>query len=63
MYITRKDVKRILEVMDDFPEAKTYKLECDSSSGIGNIVSLTMQVDVKNYNACVKIELSGVEDW
>lgn len=63
MYITRKEVEKILAVMDEFPDARSYKLEADSSSGIGSIVSLTMDMDVGTRPATVKVEIAGVETW
>ena len=63
MYITRKNVEKILEVMNDFPDAKSYHLECEIGSGIGSVITLTMNMDIKNRNAQVKVEIAGVEDW
>lgn len=63
MYVQRKDIKKILEVMDEFPDAKSYKLEYDNSSGIGSTISLSMEMELKNRNAIVTVEISGVEDW
>lgn len=63
MYITKEDAKKILAVMQDFPDAKSYKLESDTSSGIGSVMTLTMDMKVKERDALVTVEISGVEDW
>ena len=63
MYITRKDVEKILAVMQEFPDAKSYELKSDSSSGIGSVLTLTMDMKVKDRDALVQIEITGVEDW
>lgn len=63
MYITRKDVEKILAVMTEFDGAKSYLLEADNSSGIGSILTLTMDMDINNHPAKVKVEISGVENW
>ena len=63
MYITKQEVEKILLVMEEFPDAKSYKLEADNSSGIGNILSLIMEMTINNRNAVVKVEIAGVEDW
>jgi len=39
MYITQEEVKKILTVMEEFPDAKSYKLQADNSSGIGSILT------------------------
>jgi hypothetical protein len=63
MYIKRNDVQKILDVMDEFPDARSYKLEENNSSGIGNILTLEMDMEIKGRTALVKIEISGVENW
>jgi hypothetical protein len=63
MYITKQEVEKILAVMNEFSDAKSYKLESDTSSGIGSVMTLTMDMKVKDRDALVKIEISGVEDW
>lgn len=63
MYITKQDVEKILSIMEEFPDAKSYLLESDNSSGIGSIVTLTLDMKVKDRDALVKFEIAGVEDW
>lgn len=63
MYITQEEVKKILAVMEEFPDAKSYKLEADNSSGIGSILTITMNMDINGRNAHVKVDISGVDNW
>jgi len=63
MYITQEEVKKILTIMEEFPDARTYKLEADNSSGIGSILTLTMNMDINGRNSNVQVEISGVENW
>ena len=63
MYITQEEVKKILTVMEEFSDAKSYKLEADNSSGIGSILTITMNMDINSRNAYVKVDISGVENW
>ena len=63
MYITKEEVEKILAVMEEFDGARSYKLEADNSSGIGSILSLTMDMDINNRPATVKVDISGVESW
>ena len=63
MYITQEEVKKILTVMEEFPDARTYKLEADNSSGIGSILTLTMNMELNGRNANVQVDISGVENW
>ena len=63
MYIIRTDVEKILTVMEEFPDARSYKLEADNSSGIGSIITLTMDMDISGRAAWVKVDIAGVESW
>lgn len=63
MYITRKDVEKILEVMDKFPEANSYCLEQGLQSGIGSIMTLTVPTLINGIKGEFTTEISGVEDW
>ena len=63
MYITKKDVEKILEVMNKFPKDTTYLLESDSSSGIGSTMTLTLQTTIEGLAGEFTVEISGVEDW
>lgn len=63
MYITKKDVEKILEVMNKFPKDTEYLLESDSSSGIGSTMTLTLQTTVEGLAGEFTVEISGVEDW
>ena len=63
MYITQEEVKKILAVMEEFPDAKSYKLKADNSSGIGSILTLTMNMDINGRNSHVRVDISGVENW
>lgn len=63
MYITKQEVEKILSVMTEFDDARSYLLEADNSSGIGSILTLTMDMDINNRPARVKVDISGVETW
>jgi hypothetical protein len=63
MYITKKNVIDILDAMEDFEDATSFKLVNDNSSGIGGILSLIVTTVVKNRPVEIKIEISGVENW
>lgn len=63
MYITKEEIEKILSVMEEFPDSKSYKLEADNSSGIGSILTLTMDMIINGRDAKVKVDISGVEMW
>lgn len=63
MYLTKKDVEKMLEVMDRFPEAKSFRLEQEGGSGIGTITTMTIDTNINGYEGEFTVEISGVEDW
>ena len=63
MILHKKDLKLISEIVDEFPDIQTFKIESDNSSGIGSIVKLTLTTKVIGKDADVTFEISGVEDW
>jgi hypothetical protein len=60
MYITKHEVEKILAVMEEFSDARSYKLEADNPSGIGSILTMTMDLDVCDSPTIVKVEIDGV---
>ena len=63
MYLTRKDIEKILETMDKFPEARSFQLTEEGGNGIGTILSLTVDTVINGMSGEFTVEISGVEDW
>ena len=63
MILHRKDIEKINEVLDKFPDVHTFELESDHSSGIGAIVTMTFAQEVNGMRGSFDIEISGVDDW
>ncbi len=63
MYLHKDDLKLISEIVAEFPEVDTFKLESDNSSGIGSVLKLIVTTKVMGRDADVTFEISGVENW
>jgi hypothetical protein len=63
MYLCIEEVEKILEIMKKFPEAGSFFLESDSSSGIGSTTTLTIRTRINGLDGEFKTEISGVENW
>ena len=63
MYLCREEVQKILDTMDKFPEATSFELLQDNSSGIGSVTTLTVHTAVNGLSGEFKTEISGVENW
>jgi hypothetical protein len=63
MYITRKNIEKIAEIMDEHPDATSFELTTSGQTGIGSIMKLTMKTTIAGRLCEVTTEISGVEDW
>ena len=63
MYITKNEVEKILEVMTEYSDAKSFKIEKSGQSGIGSILTLVIDTKLNGRDVNVSVEISGVEDW
>jgi hypothetical protein len=63
MFLTRKDIEKIKDVLDQFPDLDIFELEQDSRSGIGSITSMTFAREINGLRGSFEIEVSGIEDW
>ena len=63
MYLHRDDLLSIIEFIDKF-DVDVVDIEVDSSSGIGSIVTATINnVSINGTEVSVSKEISGVENW
>ena len=63
MILHRKDIDKVKEILDKFPDVEVFEIEQDSSSGIGSIVSITFSQEVYGIRGSFEIEISGVGNW
>ena len=63
MFIHRKDIEKIKEVLDKFPNLEVFELEQTGHSGIGSITTMTFAHEVNGTKGNFEVEISGVEDW
>jgi len=63
MFLTRKDIEKIKDVLDQFPDLDIFELEQDSSSGIGSVTSMTFAREINGLRGSFQIEVSGIETW
>ena len=63
MYILKQEVEKILEVMNEYPDARGFRLEESGHSGIGSIMTLVVETKINARDVEVSIEIAGVESW
>ena len=63
MFLNTKDMLKINEILDKFPNVKTFELEQSNHSGIGSITTMSFDHEINTIKTKVSVEISGVEDW
>jgi hypothetical protein len=63
MYLHKEELKKMLEILEQFPEAEIVDVEVDSSSGIGSVTTMKFNTEVNGVNGTFEVEISGVENW
>jgi len=63
MFLHRKDIEKIKNVLERFPDVEVFELNADTSSGIGTIVTMTFAQEVNGMRGSFDVEISGVEAW
>jgi hypothetical protein len=63
MYLHQAELKKMLEVLEKFPEVEVVDVKVDSSSGIGSITTMKFDTKVNGVKGSFKVEISGVEKW
>ena len=63
MILIRKDIEKILDILDKFPEVNGFELHQEGSSGIGKITTMSFVHEHNGVKGCLEVEISGVESW
>jgi hypothetical protein len=63
MYLHKQELKRMLEILEQFPTVEVIDVKVDSSSGIGSITTMKFDTEVNSVKGSFKVEISGVESW
>lgn len=63
MILHRKDIEKIVNVLNKFPDVNTFELEQETGSGIGSITFITFPHEINGIRGSYGVEISGVEDW
>jgi hypothetical protein len=63
MYLHRDELKKMLEVLEKFPDVEVVDVAVDSSSGIGSITTMRFDTIIDDVAGKFEVEISGVETW
>jgi hypothetical protein len=63
MFLHKKDIEKIVGILEKFSDVETFELEQEGSSGIGTYTIMTFDQEINGMRGRFNIEISGVEDW
>jgi hypothetical protein len=63
MFLNRKDIEKIVSVLEKFPDVETFELEQEGNNGIGTYTHMTFEQEVNGMRGKFNIEIASVEDW
>jgi hypothetical protein len=61
--LSRQELIDIQKFIDTFPNAPRVTIECDSTSGIGSILTASVDVPISTYNTTVTVSITDESDW
>ena len=59
----RDELKKIVEVLEKFPDAAYIEIEKDSSSGIGFSLKTAVPLDIDGTTGMFTMDLTDVSNW
>jgi hypothetical protein len=63
MYLHREDLKKMLEILEKFPDVAVVNVESDTSSGIGSHTTMQIVTTVNGIGGTLEVVVSSVENW
>jgi hypothetical protein len=63
MYLHKDDLKRMLEVLEKFPNVEVVEVNVDNSSGIGSHTIMSLSTEVNGVEGTLEVVISSVENW
>jgi hypothetical protein len=63
MYLHRDDLKKMLEILEKFPENEVVYVESNNSSGIGAHTTMKIETKINEVPGTFEIVISSVENW
>lgn len=63
MFLHKKDIQQIQDVLTKFPDLEMFKLEQENHSGIGSITTMVFDQEINGLSGSFKVEIAGIENW
>ena len=59
----RRDLKKIAQVLEKFPESENFWLWESDSNVIGTVCTLDVETETNGIKGIFRVEIFGVDDW
>ena len=63
IHLQRKDLKKISQVLEKFPESTNFWLRESASNGIGTVCTLDVETEINGTKGIFQVEIFGVNEW
>ena len=63
MYLHKEELKKMLQVLEQFPEVETVEVKQDNSSGTGSHITMMFRTTINNVSGEFAVTVSSVENW
>lgn len=63
MFLHKDDLKKMLEILEQFPEVEVVDVRVDSSSGIGSHTTMHLVTQVNGIDGTLEVVVSSIENW
>lgn len=63
MILRRKDIAKIQEVLNKFPDILFFEIHESEQTGIGSIISMTIHTQIEGIYGKFITDINSVEDW
>lgn len=61
--LSRQELIDIQKFIEAFPDAPRVTIECDDTSGIGTILTASVDAPINNYDTTVTVSITDESDW
>lgn len=63
MYLHKDDLRKMIEVLEKFPDVEVVDVTVDNSSGIGSHTTMKLETTVNDIRGTFEVVISSVENW
>ena len=63
IHLQKKDVEKMLEIMNKFPQDTNYQIDYSTSAGTGYTIDICVNVSIKGHQGEFRIPVTDVDSW